>query len=66
MTGSAGGFGVDLRLDYGIIAIGAPVAAYLPAIGARFRTQLLIPEHAEVANAVGAAAGQVIENVRRC
>ncbi|MGD0622730.1 MAG: hydantoinase/oxoprolinase family protein [Thermacetogeniaceae bacterium] len=64
LTGSARGFGVELRLDYGIIAIGAPVAAYLPPIGERFRAQLEIPEHAEVANAVGAAAGQVIENVR--
>lgn len=64
LAGSSRGFGVELRLDYGIIAIGAPVAAYLPAISERFRAHLEIPEHAEVANAVGAAAGQVIENVR--
>ena len=59
-----GGFGVELKLDYGIVAIGAPVAAYIPPISERFRAQLEIPEHAEVANAIGAAAGQVIENVR--
>lgn len=58
------GFGVELKLDYGIVAIGAPVSAYLPAISERFRAKLEIPDHAEVANAVGAAAGQVIESVR--
>ncbi len=58
------GFGVKLKLDYGIVAIGAPVAAYLPSISERFQAKLEIPPHAEVANAVGAAAGQVIESVR--
>ncbi|MGI9861638.1 hydantoinase/oxoprolinase family protein [Moorella naiadis] len=59
-----GGFGVDIHLAYPVVAIGAPVAAYLPAVARRFRAELAIPEHAEVANAVGAAAGQVVETVR--
>ncbi len=65
MSGKAsGGFGVKLSLDYPIVAIGAPVPAYLPAVGEAFHTEILIPTHAEVANAVGAAAGQVVETVR--
>jgi N-methylhydantoinase A/oxoprolinase/acetone carboxylase beta subunit len=51
-------------LDYPIVAIGAPVKAYLPAVGTAFHTRVVIPEHAEVANAVGAAVGQVVETVR--
>ncbi|KLU60703.1 acetophenone carboxylase gamma subunit [Peptococcaceae bacterium CEB3] len=58
------GLGVELYLDYPIVAIGAPVPAYLPLVGKRFHTEVLIPEHAEVANAVGAAVGQVVETVR--
>lgn len=59
-----GGFGVQLTLDYPIVAIGAPVPAYLPAVGEAFHTEVFIPTHAEVANAVGAAAGQVVETVQ--
>lgn len=61
---SQAGLGVELNLDYPIVAIGAPVSAYLPLVGKAFHTEVLIPEHAEVANAVGAAVGQVVETVR--
>ena len=44
-----------------IVAIGAPVRAWMPAVCDKLHTSVIIPEHAEVANAVGAAVGQVIE-----
>ncbi|MCC8166118.1 MAG: hydantoinase/oxoprolinase family protein [Planctomycetes bacterium] len=47
-----------------IVAVGAPVGAWLPAVGNFFTTPVVIPEHAEVANAVGAAVGQVRVAVR--
>ena len=46
-----------------IIAIGAPVGTYFPPVASRLYAQLVIPEHAEVANAVGAITGSIIETV---
>lgn len=58
--------GLDCRLTLKkpVVAIGAPVAAYLPRTAARLHTELVIPEHAEVANAVGAVAGGVVQEAR--
>ena len=56
-------FRVRVGLNYPIVAIGAPVNAYLPAVGSLLETQIIIPEHSEVANAVGAAVGKVAERV---
>src|SRR5699024_509416 len=42
-----------------VIALGAPVAAWLPRVCDRLGAKLMIPEHAAVANAVGAAVGSV-------
>ncbi len=53
-----------LTLRRPIVAIGAPVKAYMPYVSERLHTQLLIPSHAEVANAVGAVAGGVIQRQR--
>ena len=53
----------SLNLGYPILAIGAPVKAYLPKVAEKLNAELLIPEHAEVANAVGAAAGKIIERI---
>ncbi len=52
-----------LALRLPVIAIGAPVTAYLPAASQRLQTELIIPPHAEVANAVGAVAGGVVQQV---
>ncbi|CAA7600616.1 Hydantoinase/oxoprolinase N-terminal region [Acididesulfobacillus acetoxydans] len=58
------GFKTEVHLGYPIVALGAPVSAYLPPVGKILHTQVLIPPHAEVANAVGAASGQVVETLR--
>lgn len=50
----------SLTLRQPLVAIGAPVAAYLPRVAERLHTRLIIPPHAEVANAVGAVVGGVI------
>jgi N-methylhydantoinase A/oxoprolinase/acetone carboxylase beta subunit len=52
--------GCELNLYRPIVAIGAPVAAYLPAVAHALHTELVIPPHADVANAVGAVAGGII------
>ena len=47
-----------------IIGIGAPVRAWLPDFAERIGAKLILPEHTEVANAVGAAVGRVMEVVK--
>ena len=59
--GSALGIRFRLRLALG--AIGAPVAAYFPLVAEKLGAELVIPEHAGVANAVGAASGSVVQRV---
>ena len=51
----------ELSLHKPLIAIGAPVAQWLPKPAMRLNAELEIPVHSEVANAVGAAAGRVME-----
>lgn len=53
----------QLRCNLPLIAVGAPVKAYFPQIAERINTELILPEYAEVANAVGTVGGQVIEKV---
>jgi N-methylhydantoinase A/oxoprolinase/acetone carboxylase beta subunit len=54
----------QLRLRQPVVAVGAPVEAYLPRVVRQLRTELVIPCHAEVANAVGAVAGGVVQQLR--
>ena len=54
----------QLTLCRPVVAIGAPVEAYLPPVARKLRTQLVIPRHAEVASAVGAVAGSVVQQLR--
>jgi N-methylhydantoinase A/oxoprolinase/acetone carboxylase beta subunit len=56
-------YGCSIRLNKPIIGIGAPVGAYLPDVARKFNAELLLPEHSEVGNAVGAITGSVIETL---
>lgn len=57
-------FGVSLNLKRPLVAIGAPVATYYPDVAESLHTELVIPSHAEVANAVGAVVGSIMQSVR--
>jgi len=46
-----------------VVAVGAPVAAYLPQAAAKLHTELVIPERAGVTNAIGAVAGSVVQRI---
>jgi N-methylhydantoinase A/oxoprolinase/acetone carboxylase beta subunit len=52
---------VRARLSLGlpVVALGASAATHYPAVGLRLGTRAVVPEHAEVANAVGAVVGRV-------
>jgi N-methylhydantoinase A/oxoprolinase/acetone carboxylase beta subunit len=54
----------QLTLKQPIVAIGAPVEAYMPRAARQLQTELVIPDHAEVANALGAVAGGVVQQTR--
>ncbi len=54
---------VGLSLEKPIIAIGAPASAWTSGLKERLDGNVIIPEHAEVANAIGAAVGQIMEVV---
>jgi N-methylhydantoinase A/oxoprolinase/acetone carboxylase beta subunit len=53
-----------LTLRRPVVAIGAPVAAYFPRVEELLNTEIIIPHHAEVANAVGAVVGGVMQQLR--
>lgn len=53
-----------LTLHPPLVAIGAPVGAYMPDVATHLHTELVIPPFAGVANAVGAVAGGVVQRVR--
>jgi len=50
----------NLRLRLPIIGIGAPAGIVLEEVAAALRTDLILPEHHEVANAAGAVAASVM------
>ncbi|MEZ5246564.1 MAG: hydantoinase/oxoprolinase family protein [Acidimicrobiales bacterium] len=54
---------ITARLDIGLavplVGLGAPAATYYPAVGAALGTPVHIPDHADVANAIGAVVGRV-------
>lgn len=53
-----------LRLNMPVVGIGAPVKAWLSPAAAKFYTEAIFPDHHDVANAVGAAAGKVMHIYR--
>ncbi len=57
------GTAVSTRLDVGLavplVGLGAPAATYYPAVGSLLGSPVEIPEHADVANAIGAVVGKV-------
>jgi N-methylhydantoinase A/oxoprolinase/acetone carboxylase beta subunit len=54
---------LDVGLAVPLVGLGAPAATYYPLIGSLLGTPVHIPEHADVANAIGAVVGRV--RVRR-
>ena len=58
-----GSFSVTFSLRRSLIGIGAPAVTYLSPLAEKLKTQLCIPEHAEVANAIGAVASGVVQTV---
>lgn len=60
----AGELSAAFRLKKPLIAVGAPVNAFFPEVASELGARLIIPAHSEVANAVGAVTGRVIEEAQ--
>jgi hypothetical protein len=52
--------GCKINLKVPLIGIGAPAKAFLPPVAEALGTSILLPEHYEVANAVGTVVGNVM------
>jgi len=50
---------LSVRLGVPVIGLGASAPAYYGAVGHRLGAQMILPDHAGVANAIGAVVGQV-------
>ena len=56
-------FDSQIKFKQPIVAIGAPAAMFYPQVAEKFSTQCIVPEHADVCNAVGAATSRVLQKV---
>jgi N-methylhydantoinase A/oxoprolinase/acetone carboxylase beta subunit len=54
----------SVQVNIPVVAVGAPVNAYFPEIAQKLHVHLIMPEDADVANAIGTVHGKVIERVR--
>ena len=54
----------QLTLNLPLLAVGAPAAAYFPAVAEKLHTPLMVPKNGDVANALGAVAAGVVQNVQ--
>ncbi|SEP55758.1 N-methylhydantoinase A/oxoprolinase/acetone carboxylase, beta subunit [Loktanella sp. DSM 29012] len=52
----------QLSLAVPVIGLGASAASYYGAVGDTLHTRVIVPEHADVANAIGAVVGQVSQH----
>ncbi len=55
---------VTLRLGVPVIGLGASAPSYYGAVGDRLGCEMILPEHAGVANAIGAVVGQVAQRAQ--
>jgi len=59
LKGHRGLLRIDAALNVPVIGLGASAPAYYPAVGVALGANMILPEHAGVANAIGAVVGRV-------
>ncbi|MCR9127121.1 MAG: hydantoinase/oxoprolinase family protein [Rhodobacteraceae bacterium] len=59
LAGHRGLLALDVALNLPVVGLGASAPAYYPAVGEALRCRMILPEHAGVANAIGAVVGRV-------
>jgi len=63
LKGHRGIVELNTRLGVPVIGLGASAPSYYGAVGAVLNCEMILPEHAGVANAIGAVVGQVSQKV---
>ncbi len=63
LSGHRGVVEITARLGVPVIGLGASAPSYYGAVGERLGCEMVLPEHAGVANAIGAVVGQVSQRV---
>lgn len=55
----------DLRFakDYPLVAVGGPSKDFFPEVARLLNMELILPEHGDIANAIGAVMGAVVQTV---
>jgi hypothetical protein len=64
LLGGSDRYEVAIRLQHPVIGIGAPTYCFLPGAAAMLGTRAVVPEHADVANAIGAIVSSVVVSRR--
>ena len=59
LDGHRGLVRIETGLNVPVVGLGASAPSYYPTVGARLGCQMILPEHAGVANAIGAVVGRV-------
>lgn len=54
------GLGVKLNMRRPVVAIGAPAEALVPQVAKHLECEIIVPEHADVANAIGAIGSEIV------
>ena len=63
-SGGSGYYAAAFHLRRPVIGIGAPVGHFLPGAASFLNAEVIIPDHADVANAIGAVTSQVVVSRR--
>jgi N-methylhydantoinase A/oxoprolinase/acetone carboxylase beta subunit len=63
LGGHQGVLTLQTRLAVPVVGLGASAPIPYPAVGKRLGCEMILPEHADVANAIGAVVGQVSQRV---
>ncbi len=59
LAGHRGLLALDTTLNVDVVGLGASAPSYYPAVGEQLRCRMILPEHAGVANAIGAVVGRL-------
>ena len=59
LRGHRGLLALDAALNLDVVGLGASAPTYYPAVGTALNCRMILPEHAGVANAIGAVVGRI-------
>ena len=55
---------IDTGLNLPVVGLGASASSYYPAVGDLLKCDMILPQHSDVANAIGAVVGRITRRVQ--